>query len=115
VDYFEKYTAGDVVIEKIKLSRATLMEAGTMKARLLENINLKQNKIILDISECIFIDSTFYGALAFSLKKIREIGGDIKLVTPAFSIGTEGILNISNVQNIFDVYTSVEDALQAYS
>lgn len=115
MDYFEKQTASDVVIEKIKLARATLMEAGTIKARLLENINLKQKKIILDISECSFIDSTFFGALVFSLKKIREIGGDIKLVTPASSIGTEGVLNISNVQNIFNIYPSVEDALQAFS
>lgn len=113
MDYFEKQTCDDVIIEKVNLHRATMMEASTMKARLLENISVGQKKIVVDISQCNFIDSTFFGALVFSLKRIRSNEGEIKLIVKPAS-NSEEIINLSNVRNIFDIYTSMEDALNDY-
>ena len=108
---FEKQLSGDVLIEKVNLVRATFVEASIMKKRLLDDINLSKKKIIIDISKCDFIDSSFLGALVVSLKKIRENGGDIKIVTASF---TGGIINLVGYQRLFENYLSVEDALNSF-
>ena len=108
---FEKQLSGDVLIEKVNLVRATFVEAGIIKKRLLDDINLSKKKIIVDISKCDFIDSTFLGALVVSLKRTRATGGVIKLVTASF---TGGIINLAGYQRIFENYLSVEDALNSF-
>jgi len=109
---FEKQLSGDVVIEKVNLLRATTVEASIMKKRLFDNIHLSKNKIIVDISRCDFVDSSFLGALVISLKRARETGGNIKIVTGS-SIVKE-TLHITGFLRVFENYSSVEDALKSY-
>ena len=110
---FEKQLSGDILIEKVNLQRATLVEASTMKKRLFDDIKLNNKKIIVDISKCDFIDSTFLGVLVASLTRTIEIGGDIKIVIASSSLA-EGIVNNSGILRVFEIYTSVEDALESF-
>lgn len=111
---FEKQLSGNVLIEKVNLLRATFVEAGIIKKKLLDDIKLNNKKIIVDISNCDFIDSTFLGAMVVSLRRTRETGGDIRLVIAPSSI-TRGILNSSGILKVFEDYSSVEDALKSFS
>jgi len=110
---FEKQLLGDVLIEKVNLLRATIMEASIIKTRLFEDILLNNKKIIVDISKCDFIDSTFLGVLVASLKRTIEIGGDIKIVIASSSFA-EGIVNNSGILRVFEIYTSVENAIESF-
>ena len=110
---FEKQLLGDVLIEKVNLVKATIVEARIMKKRLLDDIRLYRKKIIVDISKCDFIDSTFLGVLVASLKRTIEIGGDIKIVIASSSFA-EGIVNNSGILRVFEIYTSVEDAIESF-
>ena len=89
------------------------MEANIIKTRLFEDILLNNKKIIVDISKCDFIDSTFLGVLVASLTRTIEIGGDIKIVIASSSF-VEGIVNNSGILRVFEIYTSVEDALESF-
>ncbi len=113
MENFEKQLSGDVLIEKVNLPRATNVEASIMKKRLFEDIKLNNKNIIVDISKCDFVDSTFLGALVVSLKKTKKTGGDIKLVITSSSFA-EGIVDNSGILRIFEIYTLVEDALKSY-
>ena len=113
MENFEKQLFGDVLIEKTHLLRATIKEASIMKRRLFEDIQLNNKKIIVYISKCTFIDSTFLGALIVSLKKIRETGGDIKIVISPSSL-TAGIINYSRLLRVFEIYPSLKDALESF-
>lgn len=110
---FEKQLRGDVLIEKVNLLKATIMEANIIKTRLFEDILLNNKKIIVDISNCDFIDSTFLGVLVASLKRTKENGGDIKIAIASSSFA-EGIVNNSGILRVFEIYTSVEDALESF-
>ena len=77
---FEKIIENDIVIETINLVRSTYKEAGELKGILDDDIEKGYQKIIIDLSECDFIDSTFLGVLVFGLKKIATIGGEIKML-----------------------------------
>ena len=74
---FETLLVNDLAIEIVNLSRATYKEAGHLKKNLDELIKSNQKKIIVDISQCEFIDSTFLGALVLALKSSAKIGGDV--------------------------------------
>ena len=80
MENFEKQLIGDVLIEKVNLLKATLMNASIMKNKLFEDIQLNNQNIIVDVSKCILIVSAFLGALIVSLKRTRETGRAIKLV-----------------------------------
>jgi anti-anti-sigma factor len=109
---FEKQLSGDILIEKINLPRATTVEAGIIKKRLFEDILLSKKKIIVDMSECLFIDEIFLGALVVSLKRTRETGGNIKVVIDSSVL--KKIPNITGFQKVFENYSSVENALKSF-
>ena len=109
---FEKELSGDILIEKVNLQRATTLEASVMKKRLFEDIHLSKKKIIVDMSECLFIDEIFLGALVVSLKRTIETGGNIKVVIDSSVL--KKIPNITGFQKVFENYSSVEDALKSF-
>ncbi|MCH6574748.1 MAG: STAS domain-containing protein [Bacteroidetes bacterium] len=113
MENFEKQLFGDILIEKINLPRATTNEAGIIKERLFEDIQLNNKKIIVYISNNTFVDSSFIGALVVSLKKIRETGGDIKIVIGSSSF-TGGIINSIGFLRVFETFSSLKDAIKSF-
>ncbi|HMN48809.1 MAG TPA: STAS domain-containing protein [Ignavibacteriaceae bacterium] len=109
---FEKLQIYDVVVEVVNLGRATYKEAAALKKILENDIENKIKKIIVDLSQCEFIDSTFLGVLVLSLKASAKIGGDIRLVKPAEVAKT--LMEKSGTLNVFNLYNSLNDAVQSY-
>ena len=60
---------GDVLVEIVNIDRATLHEADELKASLAIKMEEGYKNIIIDLSACDFIDSTFLGVLVNTLKK----------------------------------------------
>lgn len=110
-DYTRKFI-GDVLIERINFVRATFKEAAIFRDRIYEVISMKQHKLIIDLSRCQFIDSTFLGALVMILKRITERGGELKLVIP----NTEAfkIMNTMGLYRVFNIYSSEEEAINNF-
>lgn len=109
---FEKNIENDIVIETINLVRSTYKEAGELKKILEDDIEKGFQKIIIDLSECDFIDSTFLGVLVYSLKKIASIGGEIKIVKSDSILKT--LMARLGTLDIFNVYDTIEAAVQSY-
>lgn len=102
----------DVVIEKIHFTRATMKEATIFKSRLDKYLFYKHYKIIVDLSDCEFIDSTFLGVLVVSLKKIFERGGEIKFVITSESL-LKTIKDIK-LDRVFNLYNNRQAALDSF-
>lgn len=109
---FEKKIEKDVVIEVVNLSRATWKEAIQFKAILEEDVEKKFRKLVVDISQCEFLDSTFLGTLVLAKRSINKIGGELKIVEPpsVFKVLRE---KTSTLQ-VFDSYKSLEDAVDSF-
>ncbi len=67
------------------------------------------NNILIDLSKCSFIDSTFIGALVVTLKKLKLIDGQLKLVITNKII--QNAVHLSSTVNIFNTYYSLDEAL----
>ena len=110
---FEKKICADVIVEVVNLTRATWKEAAELKKILDEDILLKYRRIVVDISKCEFMDSTFLGALVVAHKKIVKLGGEIKLVEPLYAMHV--LLEKVGTLNIFDSYTTQREAIESFS
>ncbi|RJP72951.1 MAG: anti-sigma factor antagonist [Ignavibacteriales bacterium] len=107
----EKY--GDVIVEVVSLDRATLKEAENFKKILIKDIDEGSRKLVVDLSQCEFIDSTFLGALVVSLKKVTSLGGDLKLV--GFQPAVHAMFELTRMFRVFETFGEKEDAIKSYA
>ena len=98
---------GSILVEVIGLDRATLLDAEEFKKILFKDIQTGWRKIIIDLTECKFIDSTFLGTIVIALKKITELGVGIQPETQI-------MFQLTNMNQIFKIFENREDALQSF-
>lgn len=104
---------GEIIVEVVNLTRATLKEAEEFKQTLAQDIEMGARKIVVDLNECEFIDSTFLGALVVSLKKITNLGGDLRLV--GFQPAVHSMFELTRMYRVFEAFKTKEDALKSFS
>ena len=70
------------------------------------------SRLVIDLSQVSFIDSSALGALLTALKAARAAGGDVKLcgMTPA----VQTIFELTRLFRVFDVFPSVEQAASSF-
>lgn len=109
---FTKESYNDVLVETVNLTRATLKEAEEFKQLLTMDIQTGWRKIVVDLSQCEFIDSTFLGALVVSLKKITGLNGDLKLV--GFQPAVHSMFELTRMYRVFESYKTIDEAVQSF-
>lgn len=102
----------DVLIEIINLDRATLTESEKFKSILTNSIQLGERKIVVDLSACEFIDSSFLGALVHVLKKMVKAEGDLKLV--GFKPAVRSMFELTRMFRVFETYSTLNDAVESF-
>ncbi len=109
---FSREVFSDVVVQSVNLSRATLKEAEEFKRVLTAEIDRGSRKLIVDIAECEFIDSTFLGALVVSLKKVTALGGDLRLV--GFQPSVHSMFELTRMYRVFEAFPTRQAAVESY-
>ena len=102
----------DVIVINVPLSRATLKHAAEFKEFVFSIINEGRNKVIVDLSASEYIDSTFMGGLVAALKKLVSGEGDLHLI---YSKKVSMIFDLTGMNRVFKIHTSLEDALKGFS
>jgi anti-anti-sigma factor len=108
---FEQKVIDDVIIEIVNLSRATWKEAHQFRQILQADIEKRFRKIIVDINQVEFMDSTFLGTLVLAKRNSLQIG-DIKLVEPLSVFQT--LMEKTSTLNVFDSYKSLTEAVNSF-
>ena len=109
---FDRRILKDVVIEIVNLTRATCKEALDFKELLSMELERNFKKIVIDIRQCEFIDSSFLGAMVFIKKELFEIGGDLRIVKSHSNIRT--IMEKVGTNRFFSIYDSIESAVRSF-
>ncbi len=69
--------------------------------------------MIIDLTDCEFVDSTVLGVLVSSLKKAMGKGGDLRIV---WGDNTESsMFYITRMDKVFKLYDTLQDAIQSYT
>jgi anti-anti-sigma factor len=109
---FIREEKANVVVLTVKLKRATLVEAEEFKQTLVNDIQRGFQKIVVDLSSCEFIDSTFLGSLVVSLKKLTGLGGDLRLV--GFQPAVHSMFELTRMYRVFESFKSVDEAVKSF-
>ena len=111
MDFYREQT-DDVVVISVNLKRATLSDAEEFKEVLVGEIQNGIKKIVVDLSACEFIDSTFLGGLVVSLKKLTALGGDLRLV--GFQPAVHSMFELTRMYRVFESFKSKQDAVKSF-
>jgi anti-sigma B factor antagonist len=107
---FVTETVNDIFILTIKLKRATIEEASELNKVLSDAINNDWKKLLIEMEEVEYIDSTFLGALVINFKKIIAINGKFGLV--GFKASLHTFIYQMSLDRTFEMYESREEALK---
>lgn len=112
MENFEKIYLDDILVIVVNLTRAILNEAIPFKKIVEDEINTGHNKIVIDLSQCDYIDSTFFGVIVKVSKLLIDMGYKLKVVKPA--IVGEYIFIHTNTDHLFDKYKTRDDAVKSF-
>jgi anti-sigma B factor antagonist len=114
------YIGDDVQLEDTGPEVAILVVGGEvdfevspqLKARLMRAIKGGSRRLILDLSDVSFIDSTAIGVLAGTVEKLDESGGGSLSVVSSHEKVVQ-IFEITGLDNIVTIHASRDEALAA--
>jgi anti-anti-sigma factor len=109
---FEKEIKEDIVIEKVNLKRATYKEAEEFRNFVQNDIEAGWHKIIIDMENCEFMDSSFLGVLINFLKQLEKSNGSLKLAS--IHDDAQVILDITRISDLFNIYQDKEEAMKSF-
>ena len=69
-------------------------------------------KVVFDLCELRFVDSSGLGAILSCLRQLNAKGGDLKLC--AMSKPVRALFELVRMHKIFDIYVTKQDALRAF-
>jgi anti-sigma B factor antagonist len=94
--------------------RLDIEVAADFRAMLLSLIEQGHRRLIVDLGDVSFIDSSGLGALVSALKTLKrsETGGDVRLARVQAPVVS--LLEIIRLNRVFTTYQSVEQAVESY-
>ncbi len=112
MENFEKINVDDVFVIDVNLIRSTLNEAIEFRKIVEEEINSGHTNLVIDLSKCKLIESTFFGAIIMAREMMHDIGDKLKVVKPVNP--KESIFFTTNTLGLFDLYKTREDAIKSF-
>lgn len=112
---FKSDKVGDIGIIHVYLNRATLAKAVSFKNFAGETINSGINKLIIDLSMCEYIDSTFLGAMVTLLKKVNSLNGDLRLVYNKNKEMPSLVFVLTRMDKVFKIFPNLQEALDSFN
>lgn len=98
--------AGDGVVRVTVVGDADLATAPELKAALLGAIEGGARRLLVDLSQTTFIDSTALGVLMGGVKRLAPSGGEVAIVCRDASI--RKIFEITLLDRIFAIFDDVD-------
>lgn len=111
MEFSEKFV-GDVLILKSSDDTANMSNAQIFKNTAIEKIQNGNLKLIVDLSEVPFVDSTFLGALVVANRKIVASGGRLVLMGTNEPIFT--LLGLTKLDKTFVSYETIDEAVKSF-
>ena len=96
----------------VNLVRVSVNEAAELRNLLEEQIVLGYSKIVVDLSQCAQLDSTFIGVLVVTQKSLLTNGGELKIVAPPDPANE--MFYLAGTSNVFDTFEAAEDAVKSF-
>lgn len=92
--------------------RLDFLSAGDARTRLATAVEEGNRRLVVDLGDTAFIDSSGLGALIAGLKAARKAGGDLRIARPTEQ--ARAVLALTSLDRVFRFYPSVTEAVAGY-
>ncbi|MCB1149019.1 MAG: anti-sigma factor antagonist [Chlamydiia bacterium] len=107
------YNNEGILVIKLEGESLDAKEAPEFKKRIMDLIDQEgTSKVVFDLSKLTFIDSTGLGSFLSILRSLNGMHGDLRLACMTRSI--HAIFELVCMNKIFEIYATVDEALEAY-
>ncbi len=104
-------TEGDVAVVKVGAESLDPGSSSLLKETA-EAAMTERPRLVIDLSEVEFINSTGFSALLWCLRRAQELGGDVKLCGVKGDVRT--LFQLIRMHRVFEIYESREAAVEAF-
>ena len=87
-------------------------DASTLNSQLRSLLESKKKKVVVDLAEVSFINSSGLGMLIGGLTTMKNGGGELKLARASEKI--KHLLDMTKLSGVFDVHDSVPSAVDSF-
>lgn len=91
--------------------RLNMVAAPRLRQLVREVVTAGRSRIVVDLGDTAFMDSSGLGALIAGLKTARQAGGDLRIAAATEQVAM--VLQVSNLDRVLKPYLSVQEALDA--
>lgn len=88
--------------------RLNMVSAKQLRTAVAELVDAGTTKVVVDLAETTFLDSSGLGALVAGLKSARQAGGDLRIARPTQQVLT--VLGLTNMDKVLRPRKSVDGA-----
>ena len=110
---FKKERHENILIEIITAKELDFKKTMHFKDILDEDISEGYNNILVDLSECDSIDSSFLGLLVQANKKLKINNGHLKII--GLNALSNNIIILSGFRKLFHVFNSKQSAILSFA
>ncbi len=96
----------------VREDRVDANNSEELKAELHRQFDSGTKDLILDLKEVLFIDSSGLGVLVSGYKNASVLHGTLKLSNLQTQV--KSMFELTRLHRVFDIFTTVDDALQSY-
>ena len=104
------YNNLNTTVIEVTLERAVLEYAESFKSYFNIEQTLNNHDYVIDISSALFLDSTFLGAIIYSLKIANSRGSDLSIVLNQEKVKI--LAHLKNLEKIIKIYPTLEAAME---
>ncbi|HLA91814.1 MAG TPA: STAS domain-containing protein [Gemmatimonadaceae bacterium] len=102
---------GDVSIVEVE-GQLIVGNRQDLKKKVLDELEKGRRKVLIDFARTGYIDSSGLGVLVSLAKKIRELGGDLRLANLNDDLQT--LFELTKLDTLFQISESRERALESF-
>jgi len=102
---------GTVMLVTVNSKALDASNSGGLKEEL-KPIVAQHKRLVLDLGQVEFVDSSGLGALLSALRQANSLGGDIKLAQ--LSRAVRVVVELTRMHRIFEIFESAAAAVQSY-
>ncbi|TKB97900.1 STAS domain-containing protein [Pedobacter cryophilus] len=106
---YKKQVLDNATLITVNLSEAGLNQSEEFKNFIYDNSSASEPKLVIDMSNIKYMDSSFIGALVAGLKHVLSKNGEMGLVNIQDDV--LALFELTRLDKVFKIYDSVEDAL----
>ena len=112
-DEYKIKIVNDIAIVSVDLLVATQRDAKPLWDEMESKGILDWDKVIIDISQCTFIDSTFVGMLVKIFKALKNQNGQMKLVF--HEKNAKLFIHTTGITKIVSCFDTVDEAVESFN